>query len=693
MADTLTQQLAEQKRRYEEAKLRGDTATMEAAHQEANRLRAMGASEAAANRMVYGRESGYYAGWTPTTSSRSTSSTTSSWGTSSSRTDSRLADAYQRALGHVQYFGSPEEYARQIISKGPSNLSDLAAAKAFIAARPDLFTQEQALSILTYGLPTYSDTGDVLGPTHILAGSNWGIGGNTLFLPSAQQAESRLYIKSTPVGTVGVWVNPVTGQVSTSAPPELKGATGIPELPPYWQQQLVRELLQQQMQYQQQQVQPIQQLQAQITPYIDELKRIAQDVNVETAPVVMSAYNQIMGMIDRVQAELIDWYERMGQGIDPATQAALASLRETVKRQRENLMEEMSRRGLLQSGIWLEMESRLNRGLLTEEQRLLANRLSQLQNQLNQALASLASARIQTVQWLGTEQIRQAEAAAQRRQQAIATLAQVYRDIADRLAQIAMEQQRRAWEAAREQQRLAWEREKYYTPTWEQQARVTGVIPPLYPGDPSAVIRQAQAEWWDAYSRGDEEGMRRAHEKAEAARAAAGWPSGGESGVLTEHLMTPAGLPAWEREKAARDWEEQWRRALLAAETSLAKQQLQASRRSAAGGTTGGTRRPTLTEIRAQETGSAMTAVANALDQGVPLDAVIADIYRQTGQLVASGVDPDKLAEYARNYAMYQQQGLTPPEDTSGAGGGTSLWDTISRWLPELPNVFAYPQP
>lgn len=469
MATSLTSQLAAQKRRYEEAKQRGDTATMEAAHREANRLRSLGASEAAANRQVYGRESGYYSGWKPTTtttSSRRTSSTTSSQSTSSStpRKDDVLADAYQRALQHVQYFGSPEEYARQIVSKGASNLTDLEAAKAFISSRPDLFTQETALNVLTYGKPTYADTGQISGPTHIISGSNWGVGGNTLFLPSKEQAGSRLSIVNTPVGTVGVWVNPATGQVSTSAPQELKQATGIPELPPYW-----REQLQQQMPYQQQQMQPIQQLQAQIAPYIDELQRIAQGVNIETAPVVMNAYNQVMGMIDRLEKDLISRFEQQGQGVDPATQAALASLKETVKRQRENLLEDLSRRGLLQSGIWLEMEDRLNRGELTEQQRILSTRLSDLQNQLNQALASIGTMRVRAAQQFGTEQIRQAEAAAQRRQQAIQTLAEALQRTQE---QMAKQQQ---W-----LQEQAWEREKFYAP-WTLGPTPAQLLPYQYP--------------------------------------------------------------------------------------------------------------------------------------------------------------------------------------------------------------------
>lgn len=69
-----TEQLADLKRDYENAAQRGDKAAMAAAHEAANRLRAEGADEKAANRAVYGREEGHYSGWKPSSSSSGHSS-------------------------------------------------------------------------------------------------------------------------------------------------------------------------------------------------------------------------------------------------------------------------------------------------------------------------------------------------------------------------------------------------------------------------------------------------------------------------------------------------------------------------------------------------------------------------------------------------------------------------------------------
>ncbi len=387
-----------------------------------------------------------------------------------------------------------------------------------------------AIDKILSGQPLYhqdeSGSWRVSGPSATLGGSNWGVGGNTLFLPSRENANAPLDIVSTPRGTVGVWTNPETGATSSTMP------STVPNLPPYWWQQAAP-------QYIQQPIDLTAQLQSVIAPYVSELQRISQGVDAETAPIISQAYDQVMGMINNAEQALIDRFTQQGQGVDPATQAALASLKETVNRQRENLMEEMSRRGLLQSGVWLEMEDRLNKGMLTQQQQLLATRLSDLQNQLNQALMNLSQARIQATSQLGTAQIQAAESAAQRRQQALSDLVKA-----------AQEAQRQMLQQQQEAQKLAWEQYKYYYPSWTDQAQYTGVIPAAYPGDPSAIIRQAQAKWGEANAAGDQAAMDYWHQVAEQARAAAGWPSGGEAGLATESLMTQAGLPTADMTKA-----------------------------------------------------------------------------------------------------------------------------------------------
>lgn len=72
---SLDEMLAAEKRKWTDAKARGDTAAMEAAHARADALRAAGASELKANQLVYGQDvgaqrtqqysSGYISGYNP----------------------------------------------------------------------------------------------------------------------------------------------------------------------------------------------------------------------------------------------------------------------------------------------------------------------------------------------------------------------------------------------------------------------------------------------------------------------------------------------------------------------------------------------------------------------------------------------------------------------------------------------------
>lgn len=195
-------------------------------------------------------------------------------------------------------------------------------------------------------------------------------------------------------------------------------------------------------------------IQEQIAPYLSELQNIIQGVDYETAPILMNYYNQTMDMINSTEASLMKQLEEMGQGIDPATQAALASLKETVGQQREYLKEEMGARNLLQSGIYLkEMDERINRGELSETQKLLGQRLSDIQNQINNAILSFGNARIQASSSYGLEAARLAESTAQRRQQATSNLTNAM------MKALELSQQKQS-DAAN----LEWEREKAMLP-------------------------------------------------------------------------------------------------------------------------------------------------------------------------------------------------------------------------------------
>lgn len=121
-----------------------------------------------------------------------------------------------------------------------------------------------------------------------------------------------------------------------------------------------------------------------------EVDRIAGESSILAAAWLeqMSAY------MDRLQEELMVLFRQQGSEIDPATAAALKEIRAEVNRRRQGLMEEMNRRGLLQSGIWLEEENRILEGQMSAEEKLLASRLAEAQKRMAEALLEFARLRL-----------------------------------------------------------------------------------------------------------------------------------------------------------------------------------------------------------------------------------------------------------------------------------------------------------
>jgi hypothetical protein len=162
--------------------------------------------------------------------------------------------------------------------------------------------------------------------------------------------------------------------------------------------------------------------------------------SIETAPVYKKYLDQALETITAYETQLMEMLKQQMGGVDPATQAALASLKESIQKQRDNLMEEMSRRGLLQSGLWLEMEDRLNKGEMTAQQQLIAGRLSELQNQMNQALQNFTAMRLNAAQAYGIAGAQAAERQALARQEAMERQLQRELDEAYRKQQLGLSQ-------------------------------------------------------------------------------------------------------------------------------------------------------------------------------------------------------------------------------------------------------------
>ncbi|MHB8122583.1 MAG: hypothetical protein ACYDG4_10560 [Desulfuromonadaceae bacterium] len=233
-------------------------------------------------------------------------------------------------------------------------------------------------------------------------------------------------------------------------------------------------------------------IQEQIAPYMAELQKIVQGVDYETAPVLMNYYNQTMDMISTTETSLMKRLEEMGQGIDPATQAALASLKDTVNEQREYLKEEMSSRGLLQSGIYLnDINEKINKNELSQTQQLLGKRLSDIQNQINNAILSFGNTRIETTSKYGIAAQQAAESTAKRKQDAASNLTTAL----TKALELSSKQKSDA-------DTLAWDKEKAMLP-WTQGATQAQKLPYQYPSantvythdNLSADAQMKQSQW------------------------------------------------------------------------------------------------------------------------------------------------------------------------------------------------------
>lgn len=129
----------------------------------------------------------------------------------------------------------------------------------------------------------------------------------------------------------------------------------------------------------------------------------------DTVAMISALQEQYLSELSNLQQTITRMFQEQMGGLDPATQAALTQLRQTVEEQRRQLWDEMNRRGLLQSGIALEMIDRLQRNQLTAEQQLIANQFRSLQQQMNQALLGFAQQRLAAVKEFGLAGIQAAE--------------------------------------------------------------------------------------------------------------------------------------------------------------------------------------------------------------------------------------------------------------------------------------------
>jgi hypothetical protein len=132
----------------------------------------------------------------------------------------------------------------------------------------------------------------------------------------------------------------------------------------------------------------------------------------------MKYLDQTLAAFDQAESRMMSMFQQAMGGMDPATQNALALLRESIGVERERLQADLNRRGLLQSGIALEVEQRFRTGALLAEEAVIAEQFRGLQTQMFNAMMGFAQQRLSAIQQFGTLGVQAGLGEAQMRQQA-----------------------------------------------------------------------------------------------------------------------------------------------------------------------------------------------------------------------------------------------------------------------------------
>jgi hypothetical protein len=114
----------------------------------------------------------------------------------------------------------------------------------------------------------------------------------------------------------------------------------------------------------------------------------------EHAAAVAAQYTQMVGLLDQLEAQIVGQIRSQMNGDDPGLQAAIGVIKEEAARMRDEALEDLNARGLVQSGVYAESLSRLQKNELTAVQQTIAGQFNDLQTQLNNAMMSMAQARV-----------------------------------------------------------------------------------------------------------------------------------------------------------------------------------------------------------------------------------------------------------------------------------------------------------
>ena len=106
-----------------------------------------------------------------------------------------------------------------------------------------------------------------------------------------------------------------------------------------------------------------------------------------------ASYTQMINELNVLEEQLTGQIRsQMGED-DPQMIAAIGIIKEEAKKLQQSLLEEMNQRGVVQSGLYYHAMENMNKGTMTEIQKMVSSRVGDLQTQLNNAILNMAGIR------------------------------------------------------------------------------------------------------------------------------------------------------------------------------------------------------------------------------------------------------------------------------------------------------------
>jgi len=118
---------------------------------------------------------------------------------------------------------------------------------------------------------------------------------------------------------------------------------------------------------------------------------------VDQQAVLVQQLDTMIQAIDAMEEQVIGTIQSQLSADDPAMRQAFQILKEEFAQQKDEVIQELNAKGILQSGQYAKTLLEMNKGYMTAESNILAQRFGDLQNQLLSAMTNIGQMRINTM--------------------------------------------------------------------------------------------------------------------------------------------------------------------------------------------------------------------------------------------------------------------------------------------------------